>query len=184
MALARPMPALRCIRWAILALLVSCAEVTSPDDPGTGGSAGGGGGNVPSTLERLTLPVPDSAPASFASEATDRVESDPLVAMGQVVGACFDGGCSGADPVDQFVLTPGRRGTFSISLAWPDRPGSDLDLFVLDSEGMQLGISAQPGTVPESISGELAEGQPYVVQVQAFETSGFTEDYTLRITAP
>ena len=145
--------------------------------------AGGRGGNVPSTLERLTLPVPDSAPPSFASEATDQVQSAELLATGEVVGACVEGSCTGDDPVDQLVLTPGRRGTFKISLTWPDSPGSDLDLFVLDSEGMQLGISAQQGTVPESISRELADGQPYVVQVQAFGTSGFVQGYTLGITA-
>ncbi len=180
---------MKTLRWILLAALSvvwSCADVGTEGTGGTGGpggTGGTGGSGAATTLERNTVPVP-AAPATFAAEATDNVNSTQLVADGEVLGMCEGGTCSAGDPVDQFRLLVEESGVYVIGLSWPATGGSDLDLFFLDAAGNVIDQSVDVGTTPESIMQTLSAGQTYVIHVQAFDTFDATQAYTLQVTAP
>jgi hypothetical protein len=140
---------------------------------GTGGTAGGG-----VVLERVLIADPES----FAAEANDIVDSDDGSVAGQVFGACPAQECVGSDPVDQFRLTPLESGDHRIYLDFQSSVGSDLDLYLTNSEGSPLAQSATPGSVPETIISDLSTGQSYIIQVQAFDTKDALQPYTLEVT--
>ena len=140
---------------------------------GTGGTAGGG-----VVMERVLIADPESV----AAEADDVVDSDDGTVAGQVFGACPAQVCSGSYPVDQFRLTPLQSGNHRIYLSFESSIGSDLDLYLTNSEGSPLAQSATPGSVPETIISDLSTGQSYIIQVQAFDTKNALQSYTLEVT--
>lgn len=196
---------LRMVAWGALALgVLACTELPSaPGGGGDGGSAGspGVGGNVG------TGGIGGSAGAGgaggmgaaagaggaggaggvdlcavFPKEA-DNVEPDDDVesgvVMGFVSGACAMGSCTGDDPVDRWSITT-CGGKHSIDLAWSDI-NRDLDLYLSDADDTQIGQSATPDTTSETILTDLQGGELYVVEVQAFDTNGATQSYTLGV---
>lgn len=172
------------LRFALPSLLTvtmlvvaSCANVNS----GGGGSGGDGGSGGATAV--LPQPVLDSEPAEFSAEPPmDAVDDSAEAAVGRLAGACRDGGCSGADPADQWTIQPTSSGAHRIHLTWTTSNDVDLDLFLADEAGDPLDSSATVGTLPETIDRALTAGRLYIIQVQAFDTFGQTQGYTLRVT--
>jgi hypothetical protein len=145
-----------------------------------GGHGGSGGGSGCSRL--LPEPVLSADPQSFAAEPpSDSVDEELGVATGRVLGAC-PGACTGTDPIDQWSITPTVTAEYRIALTWEPVALSDLDLYLVDSNGSPIGQSATPGTSPETIVATLTAGAQFTIQVQAFQTNGNTQPYTLEIT--
>jgi len=149
---------------------------------GDGGMGGNGGNGGSGQLTLLPEPVLSADPQSFAAEPPiDSVDEEAGVANGQVQGAC-PGDCSGPDPVDQWTVAPMMTTEYRIALTWAPVALSDLDLYLGNSSGAEIGSSATAGTTPELIVLTLAAGQQFTIQVQAFETMGEIQPYTLEVT--
>ena len=189
---------------AIAMLGVGCAEVAPSGTGGNGGSGGssgpggsagtgatGGGtagtGGAPSGI--LPQPVLTAVPelpenAPFAAEPpVDSVDVGAGVALGEVAGSCFQGECFGTDPADQWSIQPTETGEHAISLNWAST-NVDLDLFLADMNGSPLAGSVEEGNTPELLLFTLTAGQLYIIQVQAFDTLGLVQAYTLEVTGP
>jgi len=83
------------------------------------------------------------------------------------------GSCTATDSFGRWSITTcGDR--HRIELSWDDII-RDLDLYLSDSDDTQIAQSVTPDTSSESISADLQEGQPYVIEVQAFDTNGATQ---------
>jgi len=118
---------------------------------------------------------------SFAAEPPrDAVDEELGVALGEVSGTCDGGSCSGPDPADQWSIRPSTSGEHRIRLTWASAT-SDLDLYLIDTNGAPLDSSAQEGTVPEVIVTSLTADQVYVIQAQAFDTFGEGQAYNLAV---
>lgn len=129
----------------------------------------------------LTEAVPSAAPSSFAAEPPrDAVDTELGAGLGDVSGACTGGSCSGTDPADQWSIAPEVEGEYRIRLTWASA-SSDLDLFLIDTNGAPLANSVQEGTVPEVITTSLTADRTYVVQVQTFDTFGDNQAYNLAV---
>jgi hypothetical protein len=171
---------------AVLAVTVSsCANVNGIGSGGMGGTGGAGGtggtGDGTVVLEPLLEPVPSEAPMSFAAEPPrDAVDTELGVALGEVSGACDSGSCSGSDPADQWSILPSASGEHRIRLTWASA-SSDLDLFLIDTNGAPIDSSVQEGTVPEVILASLMADRVYVIQVQTFDTFGENQAYNLAV---
>jgi len=166
---------------------VDCTGVPGCSTDGTGGTGGGGtggtgGGSGDSTL--LPEPVLSATPQSFAAEPPiDSVDEEAGVTNGEVTGECPTVDCTGTDPVDQWRVTPTVTDEYRIALTWAPVAFGDLDLYLTNSSGDEIDASATPGTAPETIIFTLSAGLQYTIQVQAFETNGETQPYTLEITS-
>ena len=77
---------------------------------------------------------------------------------------------------------PSETAEYRIALTWAPVAFSDLDLYLVDSNGGPIGQSATPGTTPETIVANLSAGMTFTIQVQAFETNDATQPYTLEVT--
>jgi hypothetical protein len=139
---------------------------------------GNTGGSGDATV--LPEPVLVADPISFAAEPSDTVDAQLGVATGQVMGVCSDGTCSGGDPADRWSIEPSESGEHRIDLAWASTI-NDLDLYLTDDLGAPVGESINVGTVPETITTGLTAGRLYIIQVQAFDTNGQTQAYTLQV---
>ncbi len=142
---------------------------------GTAGSGGGGGIGVGGAGGADPCVV-------FPEEANNVEPGDTFgagFAMGSVSGACAMGACTGDDPFDRWsVATCG--GEHSIIITWDDID-RDLDLYLVDSDDVQIGQSATPATTSETISADLLPDDPYVIEVQVFDTGTATQSYRLEI---
>jgi len=169
---------------------VDCTGVPGCSTDGTGGSGGGGSGGTGGTggasgSAVLPEPVLSADPQSFAAEPpVDSVDEEAGVTNGEVSGTCpVDGStCTGTDPVDQWALTPTATGEYRIALTWAPIAFSDLDLYLVASNGEVITQSTTPGTTPETIVATLTADLTFTIQVQAFETNNETQPYTLEIT--
>jgi len=179
------------IALLILALgLAACTTVTHPPDGGTGGTGGstntggtggaggeggvGGQGGVGGAVDPCSVVVP--------KEAEDIEENDVVeggIAIGTVSGACTGGTCTGDDPIDRWAITT-CGGQHSIQLRW-DEVANDLDLYLFNSDGMQIAQSATPDTTSETIVTDLQTDEQYTIEVQAFDTNGIAQTYNLEI---
>jgi len=167
---------------------VDCTGVPGCSTDGAGGSGSGGDGGTGGTggsggdLTLLPEPVLSADPQSFAAEPPiDSNDAEAGVANGEVTGAC-PATCTGTDPVDQWTIMPEVTAEYRIALTWAPVAFSDLDLYLVDSNGGPIGQSATPGTTPETIVANLTAGQTFTIQVQTFETNDATQPYTLEVT--
>lgn len=179
---------------AILALAVAaCAQVPDSSDAGAGGMGGmggpggtdntggdggaggnGGEGGMGGGIDPCSVVIPKEAEAI---EDNDVVLG--AVAKGFVSGACVGGMCTGEDPFDRWAITT-CGGKHSIELTW-DEIQQDLDLYLSDSGGGQIGQSATPDTTSETILADLVVDETYIIEVQAFDTNGQTQAYSLEV---
>jgi hypothetical protein len=171
-------------RIAVVTLaLAACTEVTHPPDGGaggtggsanTGGSGGAGGQGGAGGVDPCSTVVPEP---TEDTEENDVVEGG--IAIGSVSGACPGGVCAGDDPFDRWAITT-CGGQHSIQLRW-DEVANDLDLYLFDSDGMQIAQSATPDTTSETIVTDLQTDEQYTIEVQAFDTNGIAQTYNLEI---
>ncbi len=189
---------LRMIAFAALGL-IACTEL--PAAPGTGGAGGQGTGGVGGSAGAAGRGGIAGAGgtagaggmgaggaggvdlcAVFPKEADNIEPEDSIengIVMGFVSGACAMGSCTGDDPFDRWSITT-CGGKHSIDLTWTNIT-RDLDLYLSDSSDAQIGQSATPNTTSETILADLQEGERYVIEIQAFDTKGAAQSYTLGV---
>jgi len=89
------------------------------------------------------------------------------------------GSCTGTDPFDRWsIATCGARRSIDLS---GDDTTRDFELYLSVSYDAQIAQSATPDTSSESIAVDLQAGQPYVIEVEAFDTNGATQSYRLEV---
>lgn len=195
------------LRWVVLAAacaaVVGCTELPPPPSgtggapvDGIGGDSGGGGGALGHGAGGDGAGGESSAAGNGGAggiggaddcqvvpTATPDSELDDTVADGvvggSVSGACMMGSCSGSDPFDRWSITT-CGGDHDIELTWDDA-ARDLDLYLSDSSDTQIGQSATPDTMSETIRADLQQDESYVIEVQAFQTNSDTQDYRLEV---
>ena len=174
---------LRTVAAALTLALAACAQVNEPVDAGTGatggsantgGSGGAGGRGGAGGVDPCSTVVPEP---TEDTEENDVVEGG--IAIGSVSGACPRGVCTGDDPFDRWAITR-CGGQHSIQLRW-DEVANDLDLYLFDSDAMQIAQSATPDTTSETIVTDLQTDEQYTIEVQAFDTNGIAQTYNLEI---